>query len=80
MGDLVGSARYLVVRPYNCGSLAGENPGNEETLVLYDDLGAREGDLVGLVEGREATAPFLPRRVPYDCYNAAILDEVDLGP
>lgn len=74
------SARYLLVRPYNRDSLAGKNQGNEETLVMYDDLGAREGDLVGLVEGREATAPFHPKKVPYDCYNAAILDEVDFRP
>ena len=29
-------------------------------LVIYDDLGARQGNLIGLVEGREATAPFTP--------------------
>lgn len=55
-------------------------PPGGETLVLWDDLGAREGDLVGLVEGREATAPFQPKRVPYDCYNAAILDNVYFEP
>jgi hypothetical protein len=33
-----------------------------------------------MVEGREATCPFLPRRVPYDSYNAAILEEVDFQP
>jgi microcompartment protein CcmK/EutM len=71
---------YLLVRPYNRGSLAGRNEGNDETLVLYDCLAAREGDLVGLVEGREATAPFWPEKVPYDCYNACILDTVNFQP
>jgi microcompartment protein CcmK/EutM len=68
---------YLIVRPYNRGSLAGKNDGGEETLVMFDTLAAREGDLVGLVEGREATAPFFPDKVPYDCYNACILEAVD---
>jgi microcompartment protein CcmK/EutM len=71
---------YLVVRTCNRGTLAGRNEGNDETLVLYDSLGAREGDLVGLVEGREATAPFYPEKVPYDCYNACILDSVNFRP
>jgi microcompartment protein CcmK/EutM len=71
---------YLVVRTCNRGTLAGVNDGNAETVVLYDSLSASEGDLVGLVEGREATAPFLPDRVPYDSYNACILDEVNFQP
>ncbi len=79
MPDLV-PGRYLLVRPYNRGSLVGANPGNEETLVAYDELSAGLGDLIGVVEGREATAPFWPRKVPYDCYNGAILDAVDFDP
>ena len=71
---------HLLVRPYNRGSLAGKNEGNDETLVLYDCLAAREGDLVGLVEGREATAPFWPDKVPYDCYNGCILEQVNFQP
>ena len=71
---------YLIVRPYNRGTLAGKNPGNDETEVLYDCLAAGLGDLVGLVEGREATAPFYPEKVPYNAYNACILDTVDFQP
>ena len=71
---------YLVVRTCNRGTLAGKNDGNDETLVLYDNLGARQGDLVGLVEGAEAAAPFRPDKVPYDCYNACILDTVNFQP
>lgn len=77
--DLVPGS-YLIVRPYSREALADDSAASEETLVLYDELSAREGDLVGLVEGREATAPFWPRKVPYDCYNAAILDDVDFDP
>ncbi|MEY3001362.1 MAG: hypothetical protein RL648_1576 [Verrucomicrobiota bacterium] len=45
-------------------------------FVLYDDLGATEGDLVAYTDGGEAAAPFsLP--TPCDAYNAAILDQVN---
>ena len=71
---------YLIVRTFNRGTLAGANDGNDETLVAYDSLAAREGDIVGIVEGREATAPFYPDKVPFDCYNACILDTVNFEP
>ncbi len=71
---------YLIVRPCNRGTLAGKNDGNEESEVLYDCLAAGEGDLVGLVEGREANAPFYPDKVPYSAYNACILDSVEFDP
>jgi hypothetical protein len=88
------AARYLVVQPCGRGDLsalaaasgAGETPASRmapaggETLTMYDDLGARPGDLVGLVEGREAAVPFGPARVPYDCYNACILEAVNFEP
>jgi len=84
---------YLLVRP--CGRRAltarpggptvqppAVSPGDAggEEMVLYDDLGAREGDLAGMVEGREACQPFVPRRVPFDAYNACILDSVNFRP
>jgi ethanolamine utilization protein EutN len=68
---------YLLVRPYNRGTLLGLNDGNEEEVVAFDSLAAGEGEIIGLVEGREATAPFHPRKVPYDAYNACILDRVN---
>ena len=78
--DEVLPGSYLLVRTCNRSTLAGENAGNDETVVVYDPLAAREGDLVGLVEGREATAPFWPQKVPYDAYNGCILDRVNFQP
>jgi len=49
-----------------------------ESLVAYDELGAGEGQIVGLSEGREATMPFYPQRVPIDAYCAAIIDTLDV--
>jgi len=71
---------YLLVRPSNRGTLAGLNDGNDETLVMFDPLAAREGDRVGLVEGREAAMPYWPTRVPLDAYNGCILDTINFEP
>lgn len=79
MPDLVPGS-LLIVRPYSRGALAGAGEGNDETIVMFDILGARAGDMVGLVEGREATAPFWPKKVPYDAYNACILDSINFQP
>jgi microcompartment protein CcmK/EutM len=46
-----------------------------ESLVVYDNMGAREGDLIAFAESSEACMPFYPEKiVPLDAYNAAILD------
>ena len=70
---------YLLVRPCDRRALAGAKETSEE-LVLYDNLGAREDDLLGMVEGREAAQTFRPRNVPFDAYNACILDAVNFRP
>lgn len=49
------------------------------TPVVYDQLGAGTGDLIGFVEGAEAAAPFdVP--TPVDAYNAALIDRVHYQP
>jgi len=78
--DEVPPGSFLIVRTCNRGTLAGENQGNDETLICYDILAAREGDMIGLVEGREATAPFYPDKVPFDSYNACILERLNFQP
>jgi ethanolamine utilization protein EutN len=45
-----------------------------EPFVVYDELGAGIGSLIGVSEGAEASAPFYPDQKPIDAYNAAILD------
>lgn len=79
MSELVPGS-YLIVRPLNREALAGGPGSIDETIVLWDCLAARGGDLVGLVEGREAAVPFGRTKVPYDSYNACILDTVDFNP
>lgn len=50
-----------------------------EDLVVYDNLGAGPGALIGLSEGREAANPFHPEKAPVDAFCACLLDEIDLG-
>ena len=73
---LVG-ARFLIVAVQDRFALKGEKRQTSEHLVCYDNLGAREGDLIAFGESREACMPFYPeKRVPLDAYNAAILEEL----
>ena len=59
-----------------------ENPGNSditsEEFVVYDSIGATEGQFVGVGEGREAVNPFYPEYKPVDAYCALILDKIYL--
>jgi microcompartment protein CcmK/EutM len=71
---LVGG-RFLLVEVQDRFSLSGKSRRSTESLVVYDDLGAAEGDLIAFTESREACMPFYPEKiVPLDAYNAAILD------
>ena len=71
---LVGG-RFLIVEVQDRFSLAGEARKSVETAVVYDNLGAGDGDLIAFTESGEASRPILPeKRVPLDAYNAAILD------
>ena len=71
---LVGG-RFLIVEVQDRFSLAGERRKSAEHAVVYDNLGAHDGDLIAFTESGEAVRPFLPeKRVPLDAFNAAILD------
>lgn len=82
--------RFLVVRPWVPsfakasavakamadkpeGTAATQN--TAPTLVVYDNLGAGLGSLIGFTEGSEASKPFA-EPTPVDAYNAAIADEI----
>ena len=77
---LVGG-RFLIAEVQDRFSLAGGKRKTSEFVVVYDHLGAGEGDLIAFSESREACMPFYPeKRVPLDAYCSAILDRavVDL--
>lgn len=62
--------RFLVVRPW-----APDGRAAGASLVVYDELGAGVGHVIGFTEGSEAARPFL-QSTPVDAYNAAIVDEI----
>ncbi|PAW80869.1 MAG: ethanolamine utilization protein EutN [Opitutia bacterium Tous-C8FEB] len=74
--------RFLLVQPFGREQYRGAGmtplaPGN--SLVMYDQLGAGVGHVVGFTEGAEATAPF-PEPTPVDAYCAAIIDQIFYQP
>ena len=78
------AARWLLVNPLEAEQLntACEiEPGltSLPSLVVYDDLGAGESDIVGFVEGAEATAPF-DGPTPVDAITVAIFDQIHHEP
>ncbi len=77
-------ARWLVVNPLVADQLntaCDIEPGLTAlpSLVVYDGLGAGENDIVGFVEGAEATAPF-EDPTPVDAITVAIFDQIDHEP
>ena len=71
---LVGG-RFMIVEVQDRFSLAGGKRKTNEFVVVYDHLGAGDGDTIAFSESREACMPFYPEKiVPLDAYNSAILD------
>jgi len=74
--------RFMLVQPFAAAQFRGAPmtplaPGS--SLVVYDNLGAGPGHVIGFTEGAEATAPF-DRPTPGDAYCAAIVDEIFYAP
>ena len=70
--------RWLLVVPMGRSQFADLNQaagGDEPSLVVYDNLGAREGDIIGFTEGGEAMLPFDPA-IPVDATCALIVDQI----
>jgi ethanolamine utilization protein EutN len=66
--------RLLLALPWTRETFAGDQryaPG----IVVYDDLGANVGQVIGISEGREAACPF-PQPTPVDAYCAALVDQI----
>ena len=76
--------RWLMVNPLDARQFNGacQVPpalSAQQSLVAYDNIGAGEGDIVGIVEGAEATAPFdFP--IPIDAITVAIFDSLSYEP
>ena len=74
--------RWLLVSPMDGTGLADLETPHISPLpspVVYDCLGATDGDVIAMAESSEASRPFdVP--MPIDAYNAAILDHITFKP
>jgi microcompartment protein CcmK/EutM len=69
----------LDAKDYNTACAKPPAHSSQFSLVTYDNLGAGEGDIVGIVEGAEATAPF-DYPIPIDAITVAIFDSLHYQP
>lgn len=72
------AARYVIALPMPLEALTEGSPKRGEEVVVFDQLGASPGALIGLSEGREAANPFGRTRVPIDAYCACLIDHLSL--
>lgn len=76
----LAGGRFLLVEVQDRFSLAGKPRQGTESLIVYDNLGATDGDLIAFSESREACMPFYPEKiVPLDAYCSAILEQVTVS-
>ena len=82
--DSLHGGRFLVVSPfsreqYAQGLEAGAGMGKDPSLVVYDNLGAGVGHVIGYEEGREAAQPFAVYP-PIDAIVVALVDRMFYSP
>ncbi len=68
--------RFLIALPLPLDALTQAAPARSEDLVVFDNLGAGEGSIIGVSEGREAANPFGKNKTPVDAYCACLIDEL----
>ncbi len=71
-------SRWMIGVPFSLKALREGGPPDGEDVVIFDNLGAGNGNRVGFSEGGEAAAPFHPEKKPVDAYCACILDRLNL--
>lgn len=72
------AGRYVIALPMPREALTEGSPKRGEEVVVYDDLGAGPGALIGLSEGGEAANPFRPEKKPIDAYCACLIDQINV--
>ena len=75
---LIAGYRWIIGMPFSLKALREGAAPDGEDLVILDELGAGQGQRIGVSEGVEAAVPFFPTKKPLDAYNACILDTVEV--
>jgi microcompartment protein CcmK/EutM len=70
--------RFLVACPLPHAALMEDSKARSEGLIVYDNLGAGEGAVIGVSEGREAANPFGKNKTPVDAFCACLIDTISL--
>ena len=70
--------RWIIGVPFSLKALRAGGPPDGEDLVIFDNLGAGNGQRIGFSEGGEAAAPFHPDKKPVDAYCACIIDQLNI--
>jgi ethanolamine utilization protein EutN len=68
--------RWTLGVPYSLKALRDNAPPDGEDVVIFDNLGAGNGQRISFSEGGEAAAPFHPEKKPIDAYCACLLDHI----
>jgi microcompartment protein CcmK/EutM len=74
----LAGGRWVIGVPFSLEALRQNAGPDGEDLVIFDSLGAGNGNRIGVSEGVEATMPFFPERKPLDAYCACILDQITI--
>lgn len=75
----VQGARWVIGVPFSLKALRNQSGPDGEDFVILDQLGAGNGQMIGVSEGVEAAAPFFPEKKPLDAYCACVLDRVTVS-
>jgi len=70
--------RFKLAVPLSLCNLTNHEQFETDPIVVFDELGANQGNRIMVSEGGEAALPFYPEMKPIDAYNAGILDEIHL--
>lgn len=78
------AGRFLLVNPvesahFNTACTDPPPLSDAPSLVVFDSVGAGQGDIVGFVEGGEATVPF-ESPIPIDALAIALFDKINHHP
>lgn len=82
MEPVYEGASLLIVQPLSKAQFAGAPTiplAKGSSLIVYDQLGAGQGGIIGFTEGAEATQPFTGP-APVDAYNACIVERINYEP
>jgi len=72
-------ASLKLVAPLTLDEIENDSYPAADTLVAWDELGVGIDSKVTISDGAEAAQPFRPEIKPVDCYQSALIDEINIS-